>query len=40
MARWLVVPVAVAGVGMMVVGFGEMRSAYADLSREAVELQV
>jgi len=38
-ARWPVVPVAVAGVGMMVVVSEEMRSACADLSRGAVESQ-
>ena len=35
-----VVPAAVVGVGMMVVASGEMRSVYADLLKEVVELQV
>jgi len=35
-----VVPATVVGVGMKVVVFGEMRSVYADLWKEVVELQV
>lgn len=40
MARWPVAPVVVAVVGTMVVVSEEMRSAYADLLREVVELRV
>lgn len=40
MAQRPVVPAAVAGVGMKVVVFGEMRSVYADLLKEVVELRV